>query len=346
MAITSRLLGLLPDGREAKLFTLQGPGGMQAEITNYGGTVTSLLVPDKAGHLADVVLGLPSWEEWIVNPAYMNCIVGRTCNRIRGARFTIDGTEYRVTANSGTFQLHGGKHGFHHKLWEAIAEQDADGDFLSLHYLSADGEEGFPGNLQVHAMYRISKTGDFSLEITAETDKPTPVNLTNHSYFNLSGEGSGTIYNTLLRIDADQITETDEESIPTGRLLDVSGTPYDFREYHTVGERIGAIYKGYDQNFVLRSQDGTLAPAAWAKDPVSGRTLEILTTEPGVQLYTSNWFGGSMTGRCGKPHEDHTAFCLETQHYPDSMNQPGFPDVILRPGRKYYTKTVWRFGNR
>jgi aldose 1-epimerase len=346
MKISSESFGFLPDKREAILFTLENKNGVKIKITNYGGTIISLEVPDKNGSLADVVLGLPEWKGWIENPYYFNCIVGRTCNRIGGARFIIDGKEYKVSANHGEVSLHGGFEGFHQKLWNAKKFSDNDKTGVELEYLSVDGEEGFPGNLSVKAIYSLNAENEISMEFFAETDKATPVNLTNHAYFNLGGEGSGEIYMHELMINADKINATDSNSIPTGELTSVKGTPFDFTEPHRIGERIEQLYKGYDNNFVLRNQTGKIDSAATVYDPKSGRVLEVFTTEPGVQLYTSNWFDGSLSGKCGKPHTNHTAFCLETQHYPDSMNHPEFPNVILRPGEKFYSKTVWKFSNR
>jgi aldose 1-epimerase len=343
MQIISEHFGFLPYQREALLFTLSNDKEIVVKITNYGGTIVSLFVPDKKGLLSDIVLGMNTWEGWIKNPAYFNCIVGRTCNRIGGARFSIDGFEYKVSDNQGGFQLHGGHEGFHLKLWEASTFKTEDKVGLELKYLSQDGEEGFPGNLEVKAVYTLNNENELSLEFSAKTDKATPVNLTNHGYFNLSGEGSGEIFDHELLLLADSYTVTDSNCIPTGEIAPVAGTPFDFTEPHQIGERIDQLYKGYDNNFVLRNQSGRLALAAIVKDPKSGRILEVYTTEPGIQLYTSNWFDGSLTGKCGKPHTSHTAFCLETQHYPDSMNHPEFPNVILRPGEEFTSQTTWKF---
>jgi aldose 1-epimerase len=277
------------------------------------------------------------------NPAYFNCIIGRTCNRIGGAKFLIDGVEYKVSANFGDFQLHGGYQGFHLKLWDALPFETDENVGLELKYFSADGEEGFPGNLTVKAIYSLNNANEISLELFVVTDKPTPVNLTNHAYFNLGGEGSGDILSHELQILADKYAITDSNSIPTGEIASVAGTPFDFTEPHKIGERITQLYKGYDNNFVLRNQTNNLELASRVNDPISGRVLEVFTTEPGVQLYTSNWFDGTLIGKSGKPHTNHCAFCLETQHYPDSMNHPEFPNVILRPGEEYKSQTVWKF---
>jgi aldose 1-epimerase len=346
MKISQNHFGYLSDKKEAFLFTLENENGVKMKITNYGGTIISLEVPDKNGSIADVVLGMPDWEGWIENPYYFNCIVGRTCNRIGGARFTIDGVKYKVSANHGEISLHGGFKGFHQKLWGAKPFKAIDKTGVELTYFSEDGEEGFPGNLSVKAIYVLNNKNEISLEFLANTDKATPVNLTNHGYFNLGGEGSGKIYSHELMICADNITVTDSNSIPTGEFSPVAGTPFDFTKPHQIGERIDELFKGYDDNFALRNQTGELALAASVFEPLSGRILEVFTTEPGVQLYTANWFDGSMKGKCGKLHTNHTAFCLETQHYPDSMNHPEFPDVILRPGKEFYSKTVWKFSNQ
>lgn len=343
MKVVKEHFGFLPDGTEVFVFTLKNKNGLQAKIINYGGTIISLEVPDKNGSMSDIVLGFPTWEQWIDNPAYFNCIVGRTCNRIGGARFTIDGIEYHVSANHGDISLHGGFKGFHQKVWnaETFVEQDKTG--LILTYLSIDGEEGFPGNLQVKTVYTLNNFDEISTEFFATTDKPTPVNLTNHAYFNLGGEGSGEIYSHELILLADEITATDSNSIPSGHFTAVANTPFDFTTAHTIGERIAQLTNGYDDNFALRNKSGKLECAAIVLEPTSGRKLEVFTTEPGIQLYTSNWFDGSLIGKTGKPHTNHTAFCLETQHYPDSMNHATFPNVILRPGDEFYSKTVWKF---
>jgi aldose 1-epimerase len=343
MKASEEHFGFLYDNREALLYTLENDKGIRISISNYGGTVTSLIVPDKNGSLADVVLGLPAWEDWITNPAYFNCIIGRTCNRIGGARFIIDGQEYRVSANAGEFQLHGGFKGFNQKLWSATLFERKEEIGLELNYLSEDGEEGFPGTLKTKVIYTINNDNEIGIELFATTDKPTVVNLTNHAYFNLGGEGSGNILNHELMICADNYTITDKNSIPTGEFKPVDGTPYDFRKSHRIDERINQVYKGYDNNFVLRNQTGSIELAANVYHPESGRFLEVFTTEPGVQLYTANWFDGTLFTRNGKPHENHSAFCLETQHFPDSMNHPEFPSVILRPGQQYQSKTIWKF---
>jgi len=343
MQISTQHFGFLPDGKEVKCFRIANEKGIIMELSDYGGTIISLIVPDKEGNPADIVLGYPNWEEWKTNDFYFNCLIGRTCNRIGGAKFLLDGKEYKVSANQGEFQLHGGFEGFHLKLWEATPFENEESAGLILEYQSVDGEEGFPGNLKVKAIYTLNNENEIEISFTATTDKPTPVNLTNHGYFNLGGEGSGDIYSHQLAIYADQITETNENSIPTGRLTAVAGTAFDFTRPKAIGERIGELAVGYDDNYVLWNQSGELSLAARTFEPKSGRMLEVFTTEPGVQLYTSNWFDGSRLGKSGKPHLKHCAFCLETQHFPDSMNHPEFPDVILRPGEEFKSTTIWKF---
>jgi aldose 1-epimerase len=343
MKITSRPLGPVSSGATAKSFSLINNNGISILITDYGCTLMSLLVPDRTGKEEDIITGYSSWEEWLRNPAYFGCLIGRTCNRIGGAQFSLDSHIYKVTANHGNAQLHGGFEGFSHKLWKANSYSEDNLAGIRFEYHSADGEEGFPGNLIARANYCLTNQDEFIMELEARTDKATPVNMTNHTYFNLAGEGSGDIYQQVLQIKAEHITETDADSIPTGRLIPVNGTPYDFRQPHPIGERIHFLEMGYDNNFALNKQSGDLALAVIARDPASGRVLEIYTTEPGIQFYTSNWFDGSMIGKCGKRYLKHWAFALETQHYPDSMNHREFPNVILRPGEVYRSTTVWKF---
>ncbi len=333
----------MPSGEIALLFSLENDHGIVLNLTNYGGIITSIYTPDRNGLAADVTLGYPDWEGWLTNEAYFGCMVGRTCNRIGGAKFILKGVEYKVSANQGEYQLHGGFEGFNKKLWTAKPSEKSDSVGVTLEYLSVDGEEGFPGNVQVTVEYSLNNRNEVTMEFLAVTDKPTPVNLTNHSYFNLGCESAGDIYDHQLILFADHITETDAYSIPTGQFLEVKNTPFDFTRTHSIGERIHELNMGYDDNFVLRNQTGKLAPAARVYDPVSGRLLEIFTTEPGVQLYTANWFDGSLIGKGGTKYRKHNAFALETQHFPDSMNHPEFPSVILRPGKTYNSQTVWRF---
>lgn len=346
MRVETERFGILPGGQEAHLFHLHTDNGMSVSISDYGCTVTSLVVPDRNGLRADIVTGYRTWEEWLQNPAYFGSIIGRVCNRIGNARFSIDGIEYKVTPNHKQHQLHGGISGFDKKLWSHHIRETGNQIDIEFHYLSADGEEGFPGNMEVWVTYSLSNENTFAMIFRATTDKPGPVNLTNHCYFNLRGEGSGAVYDQELEILADFITETDADSIPTGKLLAVEGTAFDFTASHPVGQMIHSLPKGYDDNFVLRNQSGTTQHMITAYDPVSGRELKIFTSEPGVQLYTSNWFDGSITGKSGNAYLEHGAFALETQHYPDSVNHPSFPGIVLRPGQTYQSETIWKFSTR
>ncbi|HOW32319.1 MAG TPA: aldose epimerase family protein [Bacteroidales bacterium] len=344
MKLISELQCKLSSGDEVFRFTLENDYGMTVRLTNYGGTLTEVWVPGKQGKTDDVILCYDSIDKLIVNTEpYFGCIVGRTCNRIGGAKFTIDGTEYQVSPNKGDYQLHGGFEGFNKKAWTAKPVQTGNEVSVVLEYFSPDGEEGFPGNLQVKAVYSLNNQNELSVSFYAMTDKPTPVNLTNHAYWNLAGESSGNVLDHQLVIYSDQITETNSNLVPTGLLKPVAGTPYDFNQPHKIGERIDQLYKGYDDNYCLRNLSGKLMPAAKVFDEKSGRLMEILTTEPGMQLYTANWFDGSITGKGGLAYMPHAAFCTETQHYPNSMNIPGFPNVILRPGNMFTSQTIWRF---
>ncbi|HEX7411013.1 MAG TPA: aldose epimerase family protein [Bacteroidales bacterium] len=336
--------GTTDEGQDVQLYTLTNDSGMSVQIMNYGGIIKSLIVPDRHGNGGDIVLGFDHFEDYLHQNAYIGAIIGRMCNRIGGAKFELDGVTYPVTANAGKFQLHGGLKGFDQKIWEADTFRETDAVSLSLHYVSPDGEEGYPGNLDVKAIYTLKNDNTFHMSFSATTDKPTPVNLTNHSYFNLAGEGGGTIYDHELMLGADLFTSVNEDYIPTGELSPVKGTDLDFTEPHYIGERIHNLYMGYDNNYAVRKQPGMPGLIASVYEPISGRQMEVFTTEPGVQLYTSNWFDGSLAGKGGKIYGKHSAFCLETQHFPDSPNQPRFPTVILRPGEMFRSQTIWKFG--
>jgi len=336
----------LPSGENARIYEISNDSGMSARITDYGCTVVSLNVPDRNGIPGDIVTGYQDPLAWIDNPAYFGCIVGRVCNRVGHARFMIDGKVFEVTPNHNGHQLHGGLSGFNKKIWRSELVEEADRIKLVFNYRSVDGEEGYPGNLDVQVTYYLNNSNEFGMEFMAVTDAPTPVNLTNHCYFNLRGDGSGTIYDQELMILSDRITETDHDSIPTGRFLEVKNTPFDFNQMHAIGKHIFDLPKGYDDNYVLRKNMAGTEPGIRAYDPVSGRELNIFTSEPGVQLYTSNWFDGSIIGKSGKPYLEHHAFALETQHFPDSVNHPEFPGTILRPGEVYRSETIWKFAVR
>jgi aldose 1-epimerase len=340
MGIEKRPFGTLPGGQVADLYTL-ALGEVEAQITNYGGIITALRVPDSGGELGDVVHGFETLDGYLGKQPYFGCIVGRYANRIGGARFKLEGREYRLAKNDGENSLHGGLLGFDKVLWDA----EVRGDALRLTYLSHDGEEGYPGSLRAAVTYAL-KGGELSIDYEATTDKPTVLNLTNHTYFNLSCGGD--ILGHELILDADYYTPAGKSLIPTGEVAKVAGTPLDFREPYIVGERIEARHEqiayggGYDCNWVVNGEAGKLRMAARVRDPASGRAFDVHTTQPSVQFYTGNFLDGTLRGK-GRVYTRRSGLCLETQHYPDSPNQPGFPSSVLRPGEKYHEKTVFRF---
>ncbi|MDR1527049.1 MAG: galactose mutarotase [Dysgonamonadaceae bacterium] len=335
------------DGKPVGLFILSNAKGAEMSVTNYGAKIVSLLVPDRTGRLTDVVLGKSTITDYLNHQEpYFGAICGRTANRIANGRFTLDGVEYQLAVNNGPNSLHGGIKGFNAVVWDA---QQPDSQTLELSYLSKDGEEGFPGNLQVDLKYRL--TDDNSVEITykAVTDKATILNLTNHSYFNLSGEGDPSVGDHELQIHAATFLPTSDVAIPFGPPETVEGTPFDFRSPHTIGERIGAddtqikYGNGYDHNYIIDRATPGLAYTARASSPKTGIVMEVYTTEPGVQLYTGNYLDGSFTGKNGHTYPQRSAFCLETQHFPDSIHHPDYPSVVLRPGEVFESQTVFRF---
>jgi len=329
-----------------ELYTLTNSKGVTAAITNYGGILVSLKVPDRAGQLADVVLGFDTLDGYLKGHPYFGAIIGRYGNRIAKARFTLNGVEYRLAPNEGENSLHGGIKGFDKAVW--TAKEIDGGKALELSYLSKDGEEGFPGNLAVKVTYSLNDENELKIDYTATTDKDTVVNLTNHSYFNLAGQGEGDVLDHVVTINADRFTPVDSKLIPTGELRSVAGTPFDFRTPHRIGERINdrdeqlILGRGYDHNFVLNRTGEGLALAARVVEPKTGRVMEVLTTEPGMQFYTGN-FLDSITGKGGKVYKQRYGFCLETQHFPDSPNKPEFPSVVLKPGQEYRSTTIYRF---
>lgn len=347
--IEKKSWGKTPKGEEVELYTLRN-GKNEVSIATWGAAVTSLRVPDRNGAIADIVLGFDSLEPYTKPNPFFGVVVGRYANRIGQGRFTLDHKEYKLTINNDKNQLHGGPEGFYRKVWKAEEVEAKDGPSLKLTYVSPDGEEGYPGTLTASVTYTLTDDSALRMEYTATTDKLTVVNLTNHAYFNLSGPGEGEILGDELMVKAARYTPVDETSIPTGELRSVANTPFDFRKQTALGARIGAaddqlkIGKGYDHNFVL---DGgvTKKPRLVASmhDPKSGRVLEIITTEPGMQLYTGNFLDGTIKGKGGKVYAHRGAFCLETQHYPDSPNHPSFPTTVLKPGKKYQSTTLYRF---
>ncbi len=346
MHVRKENYGVLPDGRMVESFVLTHTSGLRARIISYGAILVSLEIPDREGHLDDVVLGYGGIENYLENKPYFGAIVGRYGNRIAAGRFNLDGVEYRLARNNGPNHLHGGIKGFDKVLWETESIKTADGVGVRLTYLSEDGEEGYPGNLTCTVTYLLTAGQELRIEYSAMTDKPTPVNLTHHSYFNLAGEGNVDILSHELFLDADRFTPVNDGLIPTGKLQPVAGTPFDFTRPMPIGDRIADVKGGYDHNYALNSGGGSLTVAARVVEEKSGRVMEVRTTEPGIQFYTGNFLDGSDTGKRGLAFLKHSGFCLETQHFPDSPNQPDFPSVILRPGETYRHTTVYAFSTR
>jgi aldose 1-epimerase len=333
--------GKLSDGTAVELFTLRNANGLVAKITNFGATVTELHVPDRNGNLGDVVLGFDNLAQYLGGHPCFGCTVGRVANRIAGGRFVLDGKSYALAANDGRNHLHGGLKGFDKVLWRTTP---LEGAAVKFAYTSPDGEEGYPGALAVEVTMSLTDADELRIDYSALTDKPTPVNLTNHSYFNLAGQGDVLAHELMLA--ADYYTPVNSELIPTGQIRPVKGTPLDFTTPRPIGSRLSQLEgkpPGYDNNFVLNGGGKALALAARVCDPGSGRVMELSTTEPGVQLYTANYLDGSLTGKGGAVYRRYAGLCLEAQHFPDSANQPKFPSIILRPGQTYRQTTVHRF---
>ena len=341
--------GTTADGQPVDLYTLTNKNGVEASIITYGGIVTSLKTPDRNGKLEDVVLGFDDLAGYLKTNPYLGALIGRYGNRIGNAKFKLDGVEYKLAANNGPNALHGGLKGFDKVLWKARDASDGQSPRLELSYLSKDGEEGYPGNLSATVVYTLTDANELRIDYTATTDKDTVVNLTNHSYFNLGGPSAADILGHELTLYADRFTPVDATLIPTGELRSVADTPLDFRQPVAIGARISQADEqlkfggGYDHNFVLNSGGGALAPAAKVYEPKTGRVLEVLTTEPGIQFYSGNFLDGTLTGKGGKVIAFRSGLCLETQHFPDSPNKPQFPSTVLKPGEKYQSTTVYRF---
>lgn len=331
------------NGQPVDLYTLRNSKGTLVTITNYGGIVTSFLAKDKNDSVASVVIGFDSIGPYLQSPPYFGSIIGRYGNRIGAGKFSIGDKNYTLATNNGANHLHGGVVGFDKVIWTAAPVVDSLPS-LKLSYLSKDGEEGYPGNLQVTVTYTLTEEDGLKIQYEATTDQATPVNLTNHSYFNLTGDTKETIFNHQLQLNADAYTPVDNGLIPTGEIRQVAGTPFDFRSPMAIGSRIDSVPGGYDHNYVLNNTDGSLRKIAHLAEPVSGRFLEVWTTEPGVQFYSGNFLDGKFTNHTGTPVQLHTALCLETQHFPDSPNKKEFPSTILEPGKKYYSETVYKVG--
>ncbi len=342
--IKTEQFGTLPDGAVVKRYILQNRNNVTVKLIDYGGIITELWVPDKNGRPANVVLGFDTLEPYAKGHPFFGAIAGRYANRIGKAQFEIDGQTYKLAANNGANHLHGGLKGFDKKVWKSEGVEGGTEASVRLTYRSVDGEEGYPGNLDVTVTYTLNDQNELRIDYSGRTDKATVVNLTNHSYFNLAG--SGTVLDHEMMIEADQYTPVDEGLIPTGEIAPLKGTPLDFTRPTKLGDRIAQFKprpNGYDHNYVLRGGGKFLAMAARVREPNSGRVMEVLTTEPGVQLYTGNWLDGKVVGTGGITYPQHGGFCLETQHYPDSPNKPNFPTTLLRPGQTYQTTTVFRF---
>jgi len=332
------------------LYTLTNSHGMIAKITNYGGIVTELHVPDRNGKLGDVVLGFDSYEEYIVKGSpYFGAITGRVANRIAKGRFSLNGKTYQLAVNNTPNHLHGGVQGFDKIVWKGEPIPSAEGPSVRFIYNSHDGEEGYPGNVGMVVTYTLTEDNALKIDYRANTDQETPINLTNHSYFNLAGQGNGLILDHELMVAADRYTPTDSTFIPTGEIAPVKGTPFNFVQPTKMGAHIKEVPGdpgGFDLNYVLNSEGKSLALAARVYEPTTGRVMEVHTTEPGIQFYTGNFLDGSLKGKNGKEYPKNAAFCLETQHFPDSVNQPKFPSTILKPRGVYTTTTLYRFSTR
>ncbi len=347
----STALAQVKDFDSIKLYTLKNESGMTVRVTNYGAIVTSIIVPDRNGKQADVALGYDRVEDYInaVDKPYFGAVVGRYGNRIAKGEFTLDGETYSLLKNNGENHLHGGAIGFDKVVWTVV--EYVEGQALTLSYLAKDKEEGYPGNLQLKITYTLADDNSLVVDYHATTDKATPVNVTQHTYFNLKGEGQGTILDHQLMLNAKKFTPVDESLIPTGEMPTVAGTPFDFTTPKAIGRDIGQQNEqlvfglGYDHNWILDTdgQEGELSLAAKVHEPSSGRVMEIYTTEPGIQFYCGNFLDGRLRGKSGKPYVHRGGFCLETQHFPDSPNQPNFPSTILKPGEAYDSKTVFKF---
>ena len=331
--------------QELKSYKLLNPTGLEVKITNLGGKIMSLSVPDRNGNMADIVLGYDTPQQYLGGNPYFGALIGRYGNRIARGKFSIDKVIYQLNVNNGSNALHGGPNGFHNKIWNS---EQIDSNSLELKLLSPDGEEGYPGDLSVVVHYTLTDNNELIIEYAANTTKTTVINLTNHTFFNLAATGD--ILDHELRIYADYFVTVNNELIPTGELNSVENTPFDFREVHTIGERIAKMDRqlqyanGYDHTYVLNKQADVFDFAAWVREPLSGRVLEVWTTEPGVQFYSGNFLDGKDLGKEGINYPFRSAFCLETQHFPDSPNQPDFPSTLLRQGETYKQKTVYKFG--
>ncbi len=342
MSITRIPFGSI-GGKEVFQFTLENKSNMTVKIINFGGIITSLLVPDKTGKVDDVVLGFNNLADYLTDHPYFGALIGRFGNRIAKGRFLLNGKEYRLALNDGENHIHGGNVGFNRVVWDAVEFRNAEGVGVELSYIAKDGEEGYPGNLTTTVSYLLNDRNELIINYLATTDQPTIINLTQHSYFNLKGEGNGDILEHEIMINADRYTAVDEKLIPTGELIPVENTPLDFTAWQPIGARINQVTGGYDHNYVLNRKGTEPTLAASVREPQSGRVMTVYTTEPGMQFYTGNFLDGTFTGKRGAKYGKHSGFCLETQHFPDSPNRPEFPSTVLNPGAVYRQTTIYRF---
>jgi aldose 1-epimerase len=348
--VTKESFGTTSAGESIDIYTLKNANGVETRITNYGGIVVSLKIPDRNNKFDDVVLGFSDLKSYLTkNNPYFGAIIGRYGNRIGKARFKLKGVEYKLAANNGENHLHGGLKGFDKVIWTGRSMSTRSGPAVVLTYTSKDGEEGYPGNLRVTVTYTLTTKNELKIDYSATTNKDTVINLTHHSYFNLLGEGNGNVLNHQVQINANSFVPTDATSIPTGELKKVANTPFDFLRANQIGARINQddeqlkFGNGYDHTWVINGRPGTLRLAGGAYESTTGRVMEVWTTEPGMQFYTGNFLDGSLTGKSGKPYERRSGFCFETQHYPDSPNQPSFPTTTLKRGATYRSTTIYRF---
>jgi aldose 1-epimerase len=347
--LSSADYGTTPEGENVRIHTLTNTAGIEVRIITYGGIIVSLRTPDRDGNFDDIVLGFDSLEGYLSKHPFFGTLVGRYANRISKGRFTLDGVEYKLARNNGENHLHGGIKGFDKVVWRDRPLEVDDGVGIVLEYTSVDGEEGYPGTLDVQVTYTLNEDNELICDYRATTDRATPINLTQHSYFNLAGQGTGNVLRQLLELNAAAFTPIDAELIPTGEIRPVEGTPFDFRTETPIGARINSpeeqiqLGGGYDHNFILNQTGKGPSLAARVREPMSGRVMEVYTTEPGVQLYTGNFLDGTLTGKGGRVYQHRFGFCLETQHFPDSPNRPEFPSTILRPDETFQSRTVFKF---
>lgn len=346
-SVERRDFGTTNDGQAVEQFILRNARGAEARVMTYGATWTHMIVPDRHGKMGDVLLGFDTLDPYLGEHPYFGSTVGRYANRIARGKFELDGKTYTLATNNGPNHLHGGLKGLDKVVWEAEEIQSQDGPSVRFHYVDPDGSNGYPGTLKTQVVFTLTDNNEMRIDYKASTDAPTPINLTNHAYFNLHGPANGNVLDHVVRLFAERYTPVDSTLIPTGKIERVADTPFDFRSPKPIGmqvDQVGSNPTGYDHNFVLNGRDTRLAEAAWVADPDSGRTLEVFTDQPGIQFYSGNFLDGSLRGKGGVVYKKHYGFCLETQHFPDSPNQPNFPTTILRPGQTYRTTTMYRFG--